>query len=121
MSQFIEAIVDQGGLVQIPKAILEELEFEPGSRLYFELSENGEVKLRKGDSPARLVNKGGIKVIRVIPASEIQDALERDREERLTSLMNGLEYENDVLVFNGKMEDDVAQNWLAIIRHKEDL
>ncbi len=30
-----------------------------------------------------------------------------------------LEYENGVLVFNGKVEDDVAQNWLAIINHKE--
>jgi bifunctional DNA-binding transcriptional regulator/antitoxin component of YhaV-PrlF toxin-antitoxin module len=91
MSQFIEATVDQGGLVQIPQAILEELEFEPGNKLYFELSENGEVKLRKASSPAHLVMKDGVKVIRGIPTHEIQEALERDREERLASLMNGLE------------------------------
>ena len=91
MSQIIEATVDQSGLIQLPQAILEELEFEPGNKLYFELSENGEVKLRKASSPARLVIKDGIKVIRGIPAHEIQDALERDREERMASLMNGLE------------------------------
>ncbi|HEX4947938.1 MAG TPA: hypothetical protein VFZ34_14800 [Blastocatellia bacterium] len=91
MSQFIEATVEQGGLVQIPQTILEELEFKPGNKLYFELSENGEVKLRKANSPAEIVNKGGVKVIRGIPSHEIQDALERDREERMASLMNGLE------------------------------
>ncbi len=26
-----------------------------------------------------------------------------------------LEYENGVLVFNGKVDDEVAQNWLAIV------
>jgi AbrB family looped-hinge helix DNA binding protein len=91
MSQLIEATVDQAGVIRIPKEILEELEFEPGNKLFFELSENGEIKLRKADSPAELVIKDGIKVIRGIPSHEIQDALERDREERLATLMNGLE------------------------------
>jgi bifunctional DNA-binding transcriptional regulator/antitoxin component of YhaV-PrlF toxin-antitoxin module len=91
MSQLIEATIDQSGALQLPKVILEELEFEPGNKLYFELGEKGEVKLRKANSPARLVNKNGIKVIRGIPSHEIQDALEQDREERMTSLMNGLD------------------------------
>ncbi len=31
-----------------------------------------------------------------------------------------LEYENGVLVFNGKVDDEVAKNWLAIINnHRE--
>ena len=113
MSQLIEAVVDQSGVMQIPKEILEELEFEPGSKLFFELSDNGEVKLRKSSVGAHLVNKGGVRVIRGIPSNEIHNALERDREERMeTQLVR----DSGILVADGQVDDDVAKNWLAILR-----
>ncbi len=31
------------------------------------------------------------------------------------ALSSPLEYQNGVLVFNGKVDDEVAQNWLAIV------
>ncbi len=76
--------------MQIPKEILEELEFEPGSKLFFELSDNGEVRLRKSSVGAHLVNKGGVRIIRGIPSHEIHNAMEQDREERMEKLMDRL-------------------------------
>ncbi len=91
MSQLIEAVVDQSGVMQIPKEILAELEFEPGSKLFFELSDNGEVRLRKSSVGVRFVNKGGVRVICGIPREEIENALERDRDDRMEKLMEGME------------------------------
>lgn len=90
MSQLIEAVVDQSGVMQIPKEVLEELEFEPGSKLFFELSDNGEVRLRKSAVGVHFVNKGGVRVIRGIPSHEINNAVENDRNERMEKLMDGL-------------------------------
>ena len=52
---------------------------------------NDDDVLQKTNSPIQFVNKGGVKVIQGIPSHEINEALEKDREERMTRLMNGLE------------------------------
>ncbi len=91
MSQLIEAVVDQSGVMQIPKEILEELEFEPGSKLFFEVGDNGEILLRKSSVGPHFVNEGGVRVLYGIPREQIHNALERDRNERMEKLMEGID------------------------------
>ena len=53
MIQFFEAEVDQSGEVRIPKEILQALEFGTGSKLFFEVSDGGDVLLIKSSVKAK--------------------------------------------------------------------
>ena len=60
--------------------------------LSIELNEKNETELLPIPSAkVAFVDKGGIKVIVGIPSHEIMGALERDREERMSRLMEGFE------------------------------
>lgn len=94
MSQFIEATVDQGGLVRIPEAVLAELEFKPGSKLYFELDDDGKVMLHKvpvrPQGEPEIVEEDGMLILHGVTVADANDLVRADREARMQELMRGL-------------------------------
>jgi bifunctional DNA-binding transcriptional regulator/antitoxin component of YhaV-PrlF toxin-antitoxin module len=80
------SVDDQGRLV-LPGSVQDRLRLEPGMTLIVEEGDNGGIRLRP-EQPERphLVDKEGILVVRAPSVSDLDDAMRRERDLRISSL-----------------------------------
>ena len=82
----METTLDRFGRVVIPKKVRSRLGVEAGT--VFEIEESdGEIHLKPILETPVIVEKGGILVHRGRPAGSIEDAVNRDREDRIRKIM----------------------------------
>ncbi|MCB1034643.1 MAG: AbrB/MazE/SpoVT family DNA-binding domain-containing protein [Acidobacteria bacterium] len=78
----MEATIDRFGRILIPKSLRDDLGVEPGTVFEIELSD-GAVQLRPLLEEPELVNERGLLVHRGKPVGDVENTLQRVREERI--------------------------------------
>jgi bifunctional DNA-binding transcriptional regulator/antitoxin component of YhaV-PrlF toxin-antitoxin module len=87
MAKKIVMDLDERGRIHLPSETLDALGLSPGMTLIIEADENGGAWLNvQADEPV-LVDKGGVLVIRAEAIGDIDEAIRRDREERIATFV----------------------------------
>jgi AbrB family looped-hinge helix DNA binding protein len=87
MSHLIEVSLDDFGRIVIPAEVQNYLGLAPGMTLIVEKGDNGGVRLRLQSQPTELVEKGGVLVVRAEPLADLNDVTRRERERRVSELV----------------------------------
>ena len=88
------AVIQEGGRIQIPEIILQELGWEPGILLQWEKLDNEELRLVAaepdfaGQNLPRLVRKNGHWVVPAQGNTPLKYGVEEAREERIQELLD---------------------------------
>ena len=87
MEQTIEISLDDRGRLLIPAAIKERLGLLPGMHLIVEPGDKENVCLRVDSSLPRIVDKGGVLVIRSELTGDLDNITRMEREHRVSTLI----------------------------------
>jgi AbrB family looped-hinge helix DNA binding protein len=85
MKPAMETTLDQFGRVVIPKRVRKRLGLEPGDVLRV-VEDQGRIRLDPLPEESALAWKDGILVHHGVPTGDLEEALRRDREERIRHL-----------------------------------
>lgn len=95
MSEVTQVTLDQFGRVQIPEEIRIRLGMASDMQLAIEALTDEEIRLRPVRETPRLIDKGGILVVRSTPVEALTKALDdvarQEREDRVADLMRGID------------------------------
>lgn len=95
MSEVTQVTLDQFGRVQIPEEIRIRLGMASGMQLAIEALTDEEIRLRPVRETPRLIDKGGILVVRSTPVEALTKALDdvarQEREDRVADLMRRID------------------------------
>ena len=86
MGELVELSVDEKGWIVVPGTVQNRLHLEPGMTLIVEEGDNGRIRLRPEPELPHLVDKQGILVVQAQPVSDLDDAVRRERDRRITAL-----------------------------------
>ena len=87
MGEVTQVTLDQFGRVQIPEEIRTHLGMAPGTQLVIEAPTDGEIRLRLIREEPRLIDKGGVLVVRSTPTDAVEGVDRQEREERVAELV----------------------------------
>jgi len=88
MSQAVEVALDDEGRIMIPNSIRDALGLAPGMTLILEEDEAGiRLRLPGSMSDPRLIDKGGVLVLRTGPLDDANDWVRHEREARAQELI----------------------------------
>lgn len=95
MSEVTQVTLDQFGRVQTPEEIRIRLGMASGMQLAIEALTDEEIRLRPVRETPRLIDKGGILVVRSTPVEALTKALDdvarQEREDRVADLMRRID------------------------------
>lgn len=74
--------IDDSGQIVIPKALRTRLGLAPGMKLIVQEKENGDMTLRREETPT-LVRKGKVLVVVAEPLEDLFDFVTKEREQRI--------------------------------------
>jgi len=86
MNQPVRILLDEAGRIVIPDSLRKRLRLEPGMTLVVEQEEKGGVCLRVQPETSPLVEKEGLLVARVTLLEDLGDAVQRERDRRISEL-----------------------------------
>jgi len=86
MREVIQVSMDRSGRILLPKMIRTRLGLKPGAKLDLDLRPADEVRLRPVAKAPVVISKSGVLVVQSEAAGNLQDAVDRAREERLAEL-----------------------------------
>lgn len=78
--------LDEFGKISLPQEIISELQLKPGMSLVIE-EIDGKMSLEPISEEPELINENGILVVRPKITGDVQDALQRDRQERIDKII----------------------------------
>jgi bifunctional DNA-binding transcriptional regulator/antitoxin component of YhaV-PrlF toxin-antitoxin module len=87
MTGKIEISLDTVGGILIPDSLRSLLGLAPGMILVVEKDDSGGLRLRLQSPSTKLVDKGGVLVVRADPISELNSITRQERDRRLFTLL----------------------------------